>query len=142
MINSPHADRSSWVDVMVVDARPADYVEMAATLAVERMTFRFARSADDALRMVKGSPQAVWMINGSLPDMPGAELLTLLREREPQIASFFVGDWYRPEDEMQSRECGSSAYVCKPAVADWLAPWRTREQQSVKRDSTTFSTTG
>lgn len=123
MINSAREKTDPWLDVIVVDARPADYVEMAARLAAQRVSFRFARTADDALRMAKHSPRAVWLINVCLPDMPGSELFSLLRERDPQLASYFVGEWYRAEDELQCRMSGAQAYVCKPAVADWLLPW-------------------
>ena len=132
MINSVSTRTDKWLDVIVVDARPADYVEMAARLAAQRVSFRFARTADDALRMARHTPQAVWLINVSLPDMPGAELLKLLRERDAHVASFFVGEWYRAEDELQCRTSGALAYVCKPVEPDWLAPWVETNQRSAR----------
>ena len=118
--NLPHGEH---VDVFIVDAKPSDYAQFAASCAGDRFSFQFARCATDALRLRQTSPRVVWLINVELPDMSSYDLYETLRARGRKSTVCLVGDEYRADDEIQSRSCGAAMYACKPAQTAWLAPW-------------------
>jgi DNA-binding response OmpR family regulator len=102
--------------LIVVDPNSADYDSL---LADSHRTVLLA-SGHEALQADAHRGAIVWMINVRLPDMPGVELLKLLRRRLPRCAIFLVGDLYSIHDELTARLCGATAYLCKPASAAWL----------------------
>lgn len=107
-------------DLLVVDPRPDDYLAMASEAEAAEFRFLYATSGDEALRLPRKSPLGLWLINFHLPDMTGAELLALVRSRDPNAACILVGDTYKQSDEITARQLGATLYGCKPPQAAWL----------------------
>jgi DNA-binding NarL/FixJ family response regulator len=108
-------------DLMIVDPRPQDYLELAGACGAAGLVLHFATTGTDALQLRPTASQAVWLVNTSLPDCSGSELLAALRSRNPHSAVCLVGDRYDPEDELAARRSGASLYVCKSATESWLS---------------------
>ncbi len=107
-------------DLLVVDPRPDDYLAMASEVEATEFRFLYATTGDEALRLPRKSPRGLWLINFHLPDMTGAELLALVRSRDPNVACILVGDVYDQAEELSARQLGSTLYGCKPPQAAWL----------------------
>jgi len=97
-------------------------------MAAAPYRFLYATTGDGALRLPRESPPVLWLINFRLPDMNGAELLALVRSRDPASACVLVGDIYSSADELSARQLGATIYGCKPPQAAWLqavpTPWQ------------------
>jgi DNA-binding response OmpR family regulator len=107
--------------VNVVDALPADYVDIGETLASEGLGLHLFKCAGAALRHTAGSELEMWVINMKLPDMSGPDLLAMLRTRYPGVPVCLVSDSYRAEEEIRARCSGAELYLCKPLCGEWLA---------------------
>jgi DNA-binding response OmpR family regulator len=116
--------RRRFSDVVVVDPCPDQYQAFVVESPNWDICLRTCLCADQALRCRGVQSEALWLINTRLPDMPGVDLLTLLRARDPGVTVFLVGDTYRLQDEQAARAAGATAYVCKPLHVSWLQAWR------------------
>jgi DNA-binding response OmpR family regulator len=112
-------------DLIVVDPSADDYDPIVAAAAREGLCAAFFSTGEEALRRASASASTLWMINACLPDMTGVCLLTILRRRAQRTSVFVVGDAYSADDELAARIAGATAYLCKPATADWLEGRRT-----------------
>jgi len=106
-------------EICVVDSQPDDYAGIAAKAAGEDAKVLYAASAREALRLRPNSPE-MWVVTCELPDLPGMDLLEMLRNRDPATPVCMVSNDYRPDDELAARSRGASMYFCKPIVAEWL----------------------
>ena len=113
--------RTEHIDILVVDSRPEDYAQLAASPASRGMLFQFATSGADALKLWRTGSRSIWLINLRLSDGSGAELAAAIRARDPRSVVYVVGDRYDPAEEIEARICGAAMYVCKPAEMSWLA---------------------
>lgn len=108
-------------DLLVVDPRPEDYQQLAATNLAANYHLDFVTSGESALRKALSAVFDLWLINFHLPDMTGAELLTTVRSRNPNAACILISDTYSATDELSARQLGATLYACKPLQAEWLA---------------------
>lgn len=139
-MSSPQPTTNGTLDVLIVDPKPGDYAQLAATLVEEPFVFRYLSTADEALRVLPGSGMALWLINTRLPDMSGFELYELLRARHDGAPIYLIGDEYTVQEELRSRACGAALYMCKPPDAAWLADWRTQRIAQPGTWTVTFDT--
>ena len=107
-------------DLLVVDLRPDDYLQLAAEVDAAEYRFLYATCGDEALRIPRKSLFGLWLINIDLPDMSGLDLLALVRSRDPGAACILVGDTYSEAEELSARQLGATFYGCKPPQAAWL----------------------
>lgn len=107
-------------DLLIVDARPEDYGALLRETEFS-VAAKLLPTGQSALAYLQHTPGGVWLVNIHLPDMPGLELLTLLRQRRPGASVSLVGDSYSTEDELAARSAGATAFLCKPAETSWLA---------------------
>jgi DNA-binding response OmpR family regulator len=112
-------------DLIVVDPNADDYDPIVAEIGREGLCAAFFSTGEEALRRANACASTLWMINSRLPDMSGVCLLTILRRRSQRTSVFVVGDAYSADDELAARVAGATAYLCKPATADWLEGRRT-----------------
>ena len=113
--------RTDHLDVLVVDAHPQDYVNLAANCAARGVRFQFATSGTDALKLWRTAARSVWLVNIHLPDGSGCDLAAAIRARDPHSVVYLVGDQYDPAEELIARMAGGAMYVCKPADSAWLS---------------------
>ena len=107
--------------IVVVDAHPNDYDSLASANSSSRVAFQFHRDGRSVLRDEGQSCPELCVININLPDMSGLDLYDMLTERWPGVPVYFVGDDYRPEDEVLARSSGATFYFCKPLQREWLS---------------------
>ena len=111
---------TTTTDLLVIDPHPNDYLHLAASMEAAEFRFLYATCGDEALRLPRQTPVALWLINSHLPDMTGVELLALVRSRDPGAACMLVGDNYCEKDELSARQLGATFYGCKPPQVEWL----------------------
>jgi DNA-binding response OmpR family regulator len=123
------------VSLVVVDAKPDDYLHLLPTMEGEGVCPHFYRRGDDLLQ--SGTPEATvcWLINHQLPDMPGLELCELLRPRLTQATTFILVDEYDAMAEMEVLMSGLGQFACKPIHSAWLrdaARWHLRYRRPLR----------
>jgi DNA-binding response OmpR family regulator len=126
-------------DLVVVDAKLADYDSLVAALDHEAVRVHLFACGEDALRAAPTQRAALWVVNVRLADMSGIGLLKLIRKRLRRSVVFLVGDVYSAEDELAARSAGANAYVCKPPAVTWLDAFRTRYRSHSIRAGPTVS---
>lgn len=106
--------------VFVVDASPADYAEILRDAAQGGYEWHLFESGRAALRKDPAMGPEMWVVNMRLPDMAGADLLSMLRWRYPGVPVVLVSDRYSPQDEISARCSGAEMYLSKPLRREWL----------------------
>ncbi len=106
--------------VFVVDARPSDYAHIQHDAANEGVELQMFTGGRAALRQDPSRGPDLWVVNTRLPDMAGADLLSMLRWRYPRIPVVLVSDVYSVEDEISARCSGAEMYLSKPLQREWL----------------------
>ncbi|REJ68057.1 MAG: response regulator [Planctomycetota bacterium] len=106
--------------VFVVDERPEDFAALLAEPVCEGLRFSFFRTAGAALRAMRKQSPDLCIINMELPDLGGAELCEMLRERLYREPICLVRDDYTVDAELTARRCGATMFVCKPVDSQWL----------------------
>lgn len=101
--------------IVVADARPKDYRNLALLAGENGWHLHFLTSARAAIQFGRPSHANLWMVNVSLPDMAGFELLEALRDRVAENPVFVVADRYDAEDERRACRIGAALYVVKDA---------------------------
>jgi DNA-binding response OmpR family regulator len=104
----------------VVDASPADYADMLRDAASEGYELQLFDSGRAALRKDPALGPEMWVVNMRLPDMAGADLLSMLRWRYPGVPVVLVSDKYSAQDEISARCSGAEMYLSKPLRCEWL----------------------
>lgn len=114
------SEQQTLFDLYVVDSRPQDYDTLIPAAEAESFSTFVAASGEEALRLPRRDSGRLWLINTQLPDMTGAELLSLLSRRDYASTYALVGDAYSHDDEVVARQAGATIYVCKPPQTSWL----------------------
>jgi len=127
-------------EIVIVDsdyARYGDFIEAARQGAV---SVHFCVDARSAVRLARRFRADVWLVNTTLPDMSGFDLLEMLAPHvmqgdvDPQISGarrsldgvgkgmrsgiFLVSDTYCIEDEQRALASGVSGYLVRPVTID------------------------
>ena len=113
-----HAKPNSHV--FVVDPNLDDYHHLVEAFAGNGVGVTVFGSGRAALRHDPQSPPELWVVNMNLPDIEGADLLSMLRSRFPGVPVYLVSDEYRAEEEVHARCSGAEMYLCKPLEGSWL----------------------
>jgi len=125
-------------ELIVVDARVADYDVLLADPALADVRVRRYGTGEAALRSPTASAAALWMINTRLPDISGVALLRVIARRSKRASIFLVGDAYSSEEELAARTAGATSYFCKPASSAWLEGYRQRIRAPAVRAGPAF----
>jgi DNA-binding response OmpR family regulator len=102
--------------IVVADARPKDYRNLALLAGEHGWHLHFLTSARAAIQFGRPSYASLWMVNVSLPDMSGFELLEALRDRVAENPVFVVADRYDADDERRACRNGAALYAVKDAA--------------------------
>lgn len=79
-----------------------------------------ALTAEEALQKMKSNTYKLCLLDVTLPDMRGTELLKLMRNIDPAMKILIVtGDW-SPSDVASARKNGADEFVLKPLERDAL----------------------
>ena len=110
--------------VVIVDPKTEDYNCLAGL--VESAAFRWTITSTGAssLRLVNNHLDALWLLSTQLPDMPGLDLLEMLRAMAPELTVFVIDNKYNSQHERRALQLSAARYLCKPIMADWIAAWR------------------
>ena len=123
---APQSSTTRKHTVVVVDARPADYADLVASLPASKTELHFLTSGRAAMRFAATQNADAWVINCQLPDMRGSALCQMLQQTLGQKLAgrtiLLIGDEYQAADELEARRTAGHTYVCKPLSASWVAP--------------------
>jgi len=106
--------------VFVVDPNLDDYRHLVEAFSGDGVGVTVFPSARAALRHDPQNPPDLWVVNMNLPDIDGADLLSMLHGRYPGVPVYLVSDQYRAEEEIHARCSGAEMYLCKPLQGTWL----------------------
>lgn len=107
-------DRRIRNRVVVVDAYPHDYDDLADQISRADTEIVFVQSGQEALTACLTHMPAMWIVNMDLPDMSGIDLQTMLRDRGCRSPIALVGDRYSVTQEIDARTAGADIYLAKP----------------------------
>ncbi|MBI2824746.1 MAG: response regulator [Planctomycetia bacterium] len=108
--------------VVVTDPRPLDYRNLAGLAGEHAWHVHFLTSGGAAIQFARRGSANLWMINVSLPDISGFDVVEMLRDLAVTAPVFLVADRYRAEDERQACLRGASLYLCKDTAASIDCP--------------------
>lgn len=106
----------SELHIVVTDGWPKGYRNLTQLAGENGWHVHFLTTGTAALRFARPHCADLWMINLSLPDMSGFELLEILRNRDVGVPVFVIADQPNPEDESRACRGGASLYLCKDAT--------------------------
>jgi type IV pilus assembly protein PilB len=107
--------------ILVIDEDVSVGGYLAATVA-DRLVVDVAASGDDALRKVSLESYDAVVLDLALPDLPGLEMVRLLREdpRTATVPLLLFTSLDDPKIEMEARTAGADDWLTKPAEPDDL----------------------
>ena len=120
-------------NLVVVDRTFDDYKVLFGDECLNSVAWRHFATGEEALRRADVSLASLWLVNMQLPDMDGAGLLALLRQRSRHCPVFLVSNEYSLSDEVAARVAGASAYLWKPADRQWLELCRHAASRAASR---------
>jgi CheY-like chemotaxis protein len=106
--------------ILVIDDDRAVGRLLVARLAEEGYTVRSALTSDEGLILVTSLHPDLVLLDLSLPDMSGLEVLKRIRATNPAIAVIVVTGNTDPQRARQALELGALAYVDKPFDVAYL----------------------
>lgn len=127
-------------EIVIVDADCSRYEDFIDAARHGDVGLHFCVDARSAVRLARRFRADVWLVNTTLPDMSGFDLLEMLAPHvlqgavDPQISGarlsldgvgrgmrsgiFLVSDAYRIEDEQRALASGVSGYLVRPVTLD------------------------
>ncbi len=108
------------LDLLIVDGNRTQYPTLMKAAKEAGLEFSHAYDGHEALQLVSRRPPRLWVVNMSLPDMTGIELLRLIKAKRPTTPFYLVSDSYSAEDELAARASGATGYLSKPVTLTWL----------------------
>ncbi len=106
--------------VLIIDDNPSASKTMKLVLAAEGYDADCAATAAEALEMAKKRAYDAALIDISLPDRSGIELLTELNDLFPDIVSIIVTGHSSVETSIEALNRGANGYVKKPVEVQQL----------------------
>ncbi len=111
---------STPAPVLIIDDNPSASKTMRLVLAAEGYEADSAATAAEALDMAKKKAYDAALIDISLPDRSGIELLTELNDLFPDIVSIIVTGHSSVETSIEALNRGANGYVKKPVEVQQL----------------------
>jgi DNA-binding response OmpR family regulator len=104
----------------IVDPDISHYDALIAPAVRRSFRIRHFGSGQEALRHAHEDRTAAWIVSAELPDMPGFDLVEMLRDKLHPRLMWMVASQYRAEDEIRAYRSGATMYACKPLDGRWL----------------------
>jgi two-component system response regulator len=123
--------------ILYVENSPED-IDLAGLMFRQmrvRNPLRFARSGPEALDYLHGRGNfldraqhpfpALVLLDVSMPELDGFEVLSLIREEEKfrDLPVFMFSNFDEPEDHERAKQLGANGYVAKTASYQSFAAW-------------------
>lgn len=124
---------ASTATLLLVDDDPS-IIQAANRLLSDFGRCRFARSAIDALRLLRNEPVDLMLLDAQMPEMGGLELLALM-QKTPELAGIPVVLLTSHRDEATEEAAfaaGAVDYLCKP-IRPGVLKARVRTQLRLSR---------
>ena len=96
-----------------------------------------AGSGEEALSLARREKPRLILLDVSMPDMDGLEVLRALRELDPEISVIMLTGDARMEVAHSALQCGARSYITKPFSADTLCSEVGRLLEGVVRQPAT-----
>ncbi len=106
--------------ILIVDDDEGTCRTLAMILRREGYHCETAQTAREALEKAGRGSLDVAILDILLPDRPGMDLLTPLREKHPDIALILVTGYASLQSAVQALEAGAAGYLTKPIQVDEL----------------------
>ncbi|QOQ38087.1 response regulator transcription factor [Trueperella pecoris] len=100
--------------ILVVDDEPTIRELLSASLRFAGFDVATAQNGAEAMRVERDFLADIVVLDIMLPDMDGFEVLTHLREREPDLPVLFLTAKDDVQDRVRGLEVGADDYVTKP----------------------------
>lgn len=105
---------------LIVDHDPSALKLLSASLSDAAWTTVCATCGRDALREVSQAPFSVIVAEVRLPDLNGFDLISSVRNQQPQIGAVFVTEHPNMHDALRAGRIGALGYLTKPCVPSEL----------------------
>lgn len=120
MTYAPTTNKSRLV---IVDPQLDDYRCLVEPARKQSVRLTLTSTGGNALRLAPSFGDAVWLVNFTLPDMGGVELIEMLHSLNSKLRAVAVDSSYDPQRERQALESQVVQYVCKPIQLSWVLEW-------------------
>ncbi|MFO7752934.1 MAG: sigma-54 dependent transcriptional regulator [Desulfobacteraceae bacterium] len=100
--------------ILVVDDEEAMRESLAAWLKKEGYRVELAGSASEALKKLEKNPFSLILLDIKMPGMDGLELLSKIKNSDPQIMVVMITAYGSIESAVQAMKNGASDYLLKP----------------------------
>nr|WP_276787293.1 MULTISPECIES: response regulator transcription factor [Trueperella] len=108
------ASKKPETKVLVVDDEPTIRELLSASLRFAGFDVATAENGAEALKVERTFLADIVVLDIMLPDMDGFEVLTHLREQEPELPVLFLTAKDDVQDRVRGLEVGGDDYVTKP----------------------------
>ena len=109
--------------LVVVDPQVDDYRCLVESARQQSVRITLTSIGSQALRLVPSFPDAVWVINPTLPDIDGIHLLEMLHSLQHNLRGVVLDNSYDRQREQRALENRAIQYVCKPLQLEWVTTW-------------------
>ena len=106
--------------VLIVDDEANQREMLAGFLRKQGYTVTTAASGEEALGMAEGQTFEIGLFDMKMPGMSGLDLLTKLRERDPELQAIVITAFGTVETAVTAMQAGAYSYLCKPVNLDEL----------------------
>ena len=106
--------------ILVVDDDKAVRVAVQVNLRKAGYEVQLARSPDEALKVLRDTPQDLVLTDVQMPGGTGLELLARVRERHPDVQVVVMTGYGSVRDAVAALKGGAADYVIKPVERDEL----------------------
>jgi two-component system NtrC family sensor kinase len=114
------SSRSSAPKVLIVDDTPGSAKSLKLVLSAEGHDVDCAATAQEALTMASNCEYEAALIDISLPDQSGIDLLPELRQLLPSVVAIVVTGYASMDSSIAALNRGASGYVRKPVDVQHL----------------------
>lgn len=108
------------IRILLVDDEESLQEVFSRMLASSGYSIDIASTAQEALEKLESTKYQVCLLDVTLPDMRGTELLRIIHQMDPSMKKIMItGDW-APRDVVIAKKNGADEFILKPLSRDDL----------------------
>jgi two-component system NtrC family sensor kinase len=107
-------------NILIIDDDESTCRTMKMILDAYGYNTEYVHFGKDAIERVKNASFSLAIVDVRLPDVPGTELISRLREESPDLAIIMVTGYASIESVVDAMNLGASAYATKPLDVEQL----------------------
>jgi len=100
--------------ILIIDDEAAIRESLETLLAIEGYNVETARSAEEGLAMLAGSPRDLVLLDFALPDRNGLEVLEEIRQRDAGLPVIMITAYGTVENAVKAIQAGATNFIQKP----------------------------